>query len=181
MTYVLEPHDKNSFVIRNENSNCRAGHVDLKDGRWHVTCGKGGDDIGITIVKSLDDAIPAFAAYYERHPPKWKRSDDWIGTGPSARKMKCYIKETDFASLFVGLGPFGRWVAYRDSDDFPLLRHGKIASFITHEDAKRIADLHERDGYPNCVTMDDGFTWPVDPDIEKWFTWRGEWPAGKKH
>jgi hypothetical protein len=115
-------------------------------------------DEGEMTVNSLQEAIPAFAAYYESHPPRWRRE--------SATR---YEKETHFAWMRVEqVGP-GRWSASRD--DEPLMRDGKPVFFDTLQEAQRAADAHERQGYPNCNTVDDGLSWLVscewwlDPNI----------------
>ena len=58
-----------------------------------------------------------------------------------------------------------------------MLRDGKPAIFASHVEARRAADMHVRDGYPNSDRINDGYTWRVDPYIEKWFAARGRWPA----
>ena len=60
----------------------------------------------------------------------------------------------------------GQWVAYRNHHE--LLIEGKIAVFTTCEEAQRAADAHLRDGYPNFETINDGFSWRHDPNIEWW-------------
>ena len=40
----------------------------MRNGRYHV---ENIDDEEIAVVKSLDDAIPALVAYYEKNPPQW--------------------------------------------------------------------------------------------------------------
>jgi hypothetical protein len=58
-----------------------------------------------------------------------------------------------------------------------LLHDGKQAIFATRKEAQRVADLHEREGYPHQERIDDGYTWPVDPDAVKWLAARGRWPT----
>ena len=104
------------------------------------------------IVKSLNDAIPAFVAYYERYPLRWDRLHH------------LYYKFTLFVILRVEQDQQGHWLAYRD--DYPMLRHGKPAHFATCTDAKRAADAHELDLYPNAKPIDDGLSWLPDPEID---------------
>jgi hypothetical protein len=60
----------------------------------------------------------------------------------------------------------GYWSAYRD--DYPLLHDGKPARFAASEEAKRAADTHELDGYPDAKKVSDGLLWQPDPE----FDWR---------
>jgi hypothetical protein len=55
----------------------------------------------------------------------------------------------------------GQWSTTRCTD--ALLRYGKQATFPTAEVARRVVDLHERDGVSNYLTPDDGFSWD-DPN-----------------
>jgi len=73
-------------------------------------------------VKSLDDAIPAFVAYYASHPPRWEPTDEagCVITGPASqgRAATRFSKLTDFALLRVEQQQPGQWVASRDG--YPL-------------------------------------------------------------
>jgi hypothetical protein len=172
MNYLLEPRGENSFAIVNENCNFYIGHVYLMNGRYHVWCSVNDDEVEVAVVKSLNDAIPAFAAYYASHPPQWEPTDlaGWVITPPAAHRGTAtrYSKLTDFGGLDVMQEQPGQWVAYRNSE-FPLLRDGKPAIFATREKAQRAADTHVREGYPNSDRIDDGYEWLVDPGIEAWF------------
>jgi hypothetical protein len=105
-------------------------------------------------VNSLSDAIPAFLAYYEKYPLRW----DWV--------YDKWWKNTLYANLRVAQDRRGYWSAYRD--DYPLLRDGRPALFVSSEEAKRAADTHELDGYPNAEEVSDGLSWQPDPE----FNWR---------
>jgi hypothetical protein len=107
----------------------------------------------IAVVKSLDDAIPAFLNYYETHPVPWERE-----------RPALYCRDTMFACLRVEQDQQDHWRAYRD--DYPLLQDRKPARFATSVDAKRAADIHELDLYPNAEVIDDGLSWLPDPDID---------------
>ena len=67
------------------------------------------------VIKSIDEAIPAVAAYYEAHPPRWEPESD---CSPRYAEMgSCrarYIKQTQFGQLWVDQIESGQWVAYRD-------------------------------------------------------------------
>jgi hypothetical protein len=166
MKYFLEPQGDNHFAIGNYVSDCAVGYVALRGARYHVENDDGDE---IAVVKSLDDAIPALAAYYEKNPPRWEPESDstTYGSNPDA-PARCgprYIKETQFGPIWVDQVKSG-WVAYRNHHE--LLIDGNIATFTTCEEAQRVADAHLRDGYPNCETINDGFSWRHDPDIEWW-------------
>lgn len=40
-----------------------------------------------------------------------------------------------------------------------MLHHDEEATFSMTEVAKRVADLHERDGFPDYLVLDDGYSW----------------------
>jgi hypothetical protein len=140
------------FGILNDNSDCYVGYVALRGARYHV---QNVDSDDIAIVRSLDDAIPALAAYYEKNPPRWERE--------SARQ---YNELTQFGLLRVEQDQPGQWLAYRN--DYPLMRDGKSAIFATREGAQRAADTHMQDDYPNSETICDGLTWL--PDLYPWWS-----------
>jgi hypothetical protein len=104
------------------------------------------------VVNSLCDAIPAFLAYYEKYPVRW----DWI--------YDEYWKDTLYACLRIKQDQQGYWLAYRDN--YPLLRDGKPARFVTSGEAQRAADAHKLDLYPEAKATDDGFSWQPDPEID---------------
>src|ERR1035441_9690567 len=147
MKYFLEPRGDDWFSIVNDDADCCVGYVDLRGARYHVQNDEGEE---IAVVRSLDNAIPAIIAYYEKNPPRWKRE--------SATR---YSEETQFGSLRVEQDKPGQWVAYRDYD-FPLVQNGNPAIFGTSEEAQRAADAHASDGYPNSETIYDGFAFLPD-------------------
>jgi hypothetical protein len=105
------------------------------------------------VINSLDEAIPAFLAYYEKYPLRWDRVNDE------------YWKDTLYVFLRVRQDQQGYWLAYRE--EYPLLRDGKPARFATVADAQRAADVHELDMFPNAKVIDDGYSWLPDPEIEE--------------
>jgi hypothetical protein len=109
-------------------------------------------DVGI--VKSLDDAIPAFIDYYKRNPVPWEQESPAL-----------YSRDTMYVSLRVEQDRQGHWLAYRD--DYPMLHDTKPAYFATCADARRAADAHELDMFPNAKVIDDGYSWLPDPEIEE--------------
>jgi hypothetical protein len=123
----------------------------------------------IAIVKSIDEVVPAIAAYYEENPPRWEPEGDGPKYASNAdAPARCgprYIKETQFGPLWVDQIKPGQWLAYRN--DHELLIDDKIAVFTTCEEAQRAADAHLRDGYPNSEIIDDGFSWLPDPNIDR--------------
>ena len=68
MGYVLERMGDNYFAIANDNSDCCVGYVRLRGGSYEI---RDEDSEFITVVRSLDEAIPALVAYLEQNPPQW--------------------------------------------------------------------------------------------------------------
>jgi hypothetical protein len=164
MKYLLEPRGDDYFGILNDDSDCYVGYVALRDARYRV---RNDESEEIAVVKSLDDAIPALAAYYEANPPRWEReSDDTMRYADMAPCRARYIKKTQFDPLWVDKIKPRQWLAYRNGHE--LLTDGNIAIFTTCAEAQRVADAHLRDGYPNSEIITDGFSWRPDPDIEWW-------------
>lgn len=157
MTFVLlKRYDH--YVILNDDADFIVGRVYPLTGRqgpYKVTSGIGPsyqrDDVGI--VKSLDDAIPAFIDHYEKYPVPWERESRAL-----------YWRHTMFVCLRVEQDQQGCWLAYRD--DYPMLQDTKPAHFATFADAQRTADAHELDLYPGGKVIDDGFSWLPDPEID---------------
>ena len=118
-----------------------------------------GSDVGI--VKSLDDAIPAFIDYCKKNPVPWERENHAL-----------YWRHTVYVSLRVEQDRQGHWLAYRD--DYPMLQDTLPAYFATCADAQRAADAHELDLFPNAKVIDDGYSWLPDPEIEERSTHRVE-------
>jgi hypothetical protein len=111
-----------------------------------------GSDVGI--IKSLDDAIPAFIDYHKKNPVPWERESAAL-----------YWRHTMYVSLRVEQDRQGYWLAYRD--DYPMLRDTTPARFKTRAEAQRAADAHELDLFPNAKVIDDGCSWLPDPEIEE--------------
>ena len=159
MTFVLLKRCDH-YVIVNDDADFIVGSVYPRNGRegpYRVTADVGPlgrETTEAGTVNSLSDAIPAFLAYYEKYPLRW----DWI--------YNEWWKNTLYANLLVARDQQGYWSAYRD--EYPLLRDGKPARFATSEEAKRAADTHELDGYPNAKEVSDGLSWQPDPE----FDWR---------
>jgi hypothetical protein len=146
------------YVILNDDADFIVGRVYPPNGLhgpYKVTAdvgpmGRETTDAGV--INSLDEAIPAFLAYYEKYPLRW----DWVHDE--------YWKTTLFVILRVAQDQQGHWSAYRD--DYPLLRDGKPARFATSAQAQRAPDAHELDLYPNAKVIDDGLSWLPDPEID---------------
>jgi hypothetical protein len=120
------------------------------------------DKIGA--VKSIDDALPMLATYYEEHPPKWKRQRDSRFNDDDGYTMyTAFIKWTFYGVFTVKQEENGRWVATRYTK--ALLRNGEEATFATSEQARHVADLHERDDVANYPALDDGYSWELDPGL----------------
>lgn len=157
MTTFLLVKNHDHYAIVNDDADFIAGRVYPLNGRqgpYRVTADVGPMDRETTeagVVNSLNDAIPAFLAYYEKYPLRW----DWVHD-------ECW-KDTLNVFLRVEQDEQGGWLAYRDN--YPLLQKGKPARFATCVDAQRAADAHELDLFPNAVAIDDGFSWQPDPEI----------------
>jgi hypothetical protein len=120
------------------------------------------DKIGV--VRSIKDALPKLATYYEEHPPQWKRTRKGRHDGDAGYTMYTeFIKWSFYGVFAVNQQDDGRWVASRCTD--ALLLDGKDAFFSTAELAKHVADLHERDGFGNFPAIEDGFSWDGRPWI----------------
>ena len=50
-------------------------------------------------------------------------------------------------------------------------RVGWLFAISSSEEARRVADAHYRDGYPNSEFVFDGFAWLPDPD--PWWSYPG--------
>ena len=86
----------------------------------------------IAVVKSLDEAIAALAAYYEENPPWWHRRN-W-------QLSECRVRETNRGRLCVEEIKPGKWAAYRRGQE--LLKKGKRAIFSTRDEAQHTADAY---------------------------------------
>jgi hypothetical protein len=145
------------YAILNEDADFIVGRVYPlgPQGPYKVASGIGPshqqDDIGVVI--SLNDAIPAFAAFYKKHPVPWERES-----------LALFWRHTMFTSLRVEQDQQGHWRAYRE--DYPMLQDTKPACFATFGEAQRAADAHELDLYPNAKVIDDGLSWLPDPEID---------------
>lgn len=101
----------------------------------------------IAIVKSVDEAVPALADYNEKHPPQWM----------GGAKAKRYEKYTFYGVLIVQRSGPGEWTVERCLE--MLNRDGTYATFATSDEAKRVAEMHLRDGFPNSKRVEDGLYW----------------------
>jgi hypothetical protein len=145
------------YTIRNDDAYFLIGRVYPlrgQQGPYRVSscCGSGPGYEEIGIVSTLDEAIPALLHYYKKNPIQWER-----------KKPALYCRHTMFVLLRVEQEQQGHWLAYRD--DYPLLQDTKPAQFATCADAKRAADAHELDLFPNAMVIDDGYSWLPDPEI----------------
>jgi hypothetical protein len=177
MKFQLVPYGENEFIIVHEDCDCQIGGVSLWDGKYCVYFQDDWDEFAV--VNSIDEVIHAFAAHYAKHPPRWQPIDN---SGRAIRRQAGrnatrYRKNAEFGDLHVIQEQPGRWIAYRNSDHFPLLHYGRPASFSTLKEAQHVADTHMRQGYPNSPKFDDGYAWAVDRGIEQYFAARGRWPT----
>jgi hypothetical protein len=156
MTFLLLKNNDH-YVIRNDDADLIIGRVyplNGLQGPYRVTAPvgpMGRETTEAGVVNSLNDAIPAFLAYYEKYPLRW----DWVHDE--------YWKDTLYVFLRVKQDQQGYWLAYRDN--YPLLHGGKPARFATSGEAQRAADAHEL-LFPDAKVIDDAFSWEPDPEID---------------
>jgi hypothetical protein len=155
--FLLKRYDY--YAIVNDDARLIVGRVDPLPGRqglYKVTSGIGpmyeeSDEVGI--VNSLNDVIPTLIDHYKRNPVPWEQD------GPAL-----YWRHTMFVALRVEQDQQGHWLAFRD--DYPMLQDTKPAHFASCTDAKRAADAHELDLFPNANAIEDGLSWLPDPEID---------------
>ena len=156
--YILlkqSANDLENLGIVHDDANFLVGSAyRLPDGRFVVNV----DCQEVDIVNSIDSIIPAVTAYYEAaNTPRWEsepRPNFWH-TDVKANGPR-HMKDSPYGPLIV-FQIADQWVAYRNQCE--LLFNGQIATFATREEAQCKADAHERDGYPNSKTVDDGYSW----------------------
>jgi hypothetical protein len=157
MNYVLLK-NYDHYAIVNDDADFivgRAYPTNGREGPFRVVADLTPDDCDndqVAVVSSIEEAVPALAAYYEKNPPPWE-----------SKTAARYEKWTQFALLRVEHDR-GNWLAYRD--DHPMLRNGTLAKFTTSEEARRAADAHLLDMYPNAEPIYDGLSWLPDPELD---------------
>jgi hypothetical protein len=73
----------------------------------------------------------------------------------------------------------GKWVAswYRPHAVTRRCAFQAIATvsprFATRQEAQRIADVHKDEGFANPVSINDGYSWQVDPGVDEYLADRG--------
>jgi hypothetical protein len=151
-----------------ETGQCAGRIIPLKDGkgfsvhRTMTLSSNERDKIGI--VKSIADALPKLADYYEKNWPQWKRTRGGQLDYRSGYTMFTeFIKWSFYGVFTVKQQEDGRWVAARCTEK--LLRDGEQATFATAEVARFVVDRHERDGVANYPALDDGYSWEIYPRL----------------
>jgi hypothetical protein len=158
MNYVLLK-SYGHYIIVNDDANLIVGRVrplNGKNGPFHVSADLVPDDCPndvAGVVDSIEEAIPALVAYYEKNRPRWE-----------CKTATQYEKWTQLALLRIEQDDRGGWLAYRDG--YPMLRDGKYAEFDTSEEARCAADAHLLDMYPNANPVNDGLSWLPDPELD---------------
>ena len=151
--YLIHP-EPDKLVVVHIASDCTVvGHARRQGGKYCVETDQGDK---VAVVKSIGEVIPALLDHREKHPAQWQGDE---ATG--------YSKLAHFGDVRVERDQSGSWTASRN-DGFALLRDGKPAEFDTARDARRAAETHLRDGYPDSSPIADGFTWEHDPLLEVW-------------
>jgi hypothetical protein len=140
------------YDILNDDADFKAGSVYPVHSRGpHNVCDDKGYDVAV--VRTIGDAIPALAKFYEKHPPRWHPGN------PGSYNMS-----TQFGNLRVERDQNRNWLAYRGK--FPMMRGGEPATFRTFRKAQRAAEAHLTDYFPNSEIIDDGLLWVPDPEID---------------
>jgi len=110
------------------------------------------------VAKSIEEALPKLTDYSQKNWPQWKRIREHRFDRDAAYTMyTAHVKWSFYGAFTVKQREDGRWVADRCSD--ALLHDGEEATFATAELARRVADLHERDGFVNLPSLGDGYSW----------------------
>jgi hypothetical protein len=116
------------------------------------------DDLAdaIACVATVAFIVPTIASHHKRHLRRWEHDfdGDWI-------------RWTQYGELRVtkiGVRDYQVSRNYRSLYD----ERWRLATFTTLAEAKRAADRHMRQGYPNSDPIPDGLSWPIDPDIDWW-------------
>ena len=145
-------------LVITPNSDYHINHVETDEYvGWLVKAGSGfivyrvrmlGRRQKVAIIKSVDEAVSTFADFNEKNPPRW------LG----GAKAKRYDKWVFYGFLTVERQETRRWIVFRNRD---VLEDscGRDAIFKTPDEAKRAADAHMGDGFPNSPTIHDGFSW----------------------
>ena len=61
-----------------------------------------------------------------------------------------------------------RWERELDGDWTRWTQYGELRVNTSAAEAKRVADRHMRQGYPNSDLIPDGLSWDIDPEIDWW-------------
>src|SRR5437588_333400 len=150
--YFFLPRGRNRLTILHVASYAAVGHVEVCGTKYQV---KNDQDEKIAVLNSLEDILPAFLDYSEKHPARWKGN------------ASGYYIATHFGDAEVKRDQSGSWVANRN-EFYRLLRDGGPARFSTAEEARCAVDVHLRDGLPNSKKVNDGLSWEHDPLLEFW-------------
>lgn len=114
----------------------------------------------VSVVKTVDEALPTLEYYYLKHLPKWKRIRDGDLNEDAGYVMRTVHLKWSFYGVFkVKQQEDGKWIATRCSEK--LLWHGEQAVFPTAEAARYAVDLHERDAVADYPVLNDGYSWEV--------------------
>jgi hypothetical protein len=140
-----------TWYVFNADTGFVAGKGYWKDGRYRVVA-----DFSRRIgsVNSADLILPTIAMHHKRHPPRWKRE-----------ATEGWSKWTHYGWLKVKRIDHRLYELYRS---YKALcdenRH--LVRVTSLDEAKRLADLHMRQGYPNAARIDDGLSWDINPVID---------------
>lgn len=154
--YELRPAPRapGCWEVLNRDTGAIAGWARSGDDDWLTVC----DDLfdPIACVQTVDFIVPTIAMHYKHHPHRWEREfrGDWT-------------RWTQYGELRVTKIATRRFQVSRNDHSLHDDRW-HLATFSTLSQAKRAADFHMRQGYPNSDPIPDGLSWDTDPDIDWW-------------
>jgi hypothetical protein len=142
-----------TWYVFNADTGFVAGKGYWKNGRYRVVA-----DLSRRIgsVNSTDLILPTVAMHHKRHPARWKRE-----------ATEGWSKWTHYGWLKIKRIDHRLYELYRAFE--PLCHENRHLVRVTSlEEAKRLADLHMRQGYPNAARIDDGLSWDIAKIDHRW-------------
>ena len=116
------------------------------------------DDLAdpIAQVQTVAFIVPTIANHHKRHPHRWQRELDGDWT-----------RWTQYGELRITKLDDRRYKLSRNGHSLHD-EHWHRPTFTSLAEAKRVADRHMRQGYPNSDPIADGLSWDIDPEIDWW-------------
>ena len=110
----------------------------------------------IARVQTVVSIVPVIASHHRRYPHRWERELDGN-----------WVRWTQYGELRVARVDIRKFGLSRNGCSFHDERWDR-PTFTSAAEAKRVADRHMRQGYPNSDPIPDGLSWDIDPDIDWW-------------